>query len=330
MAFALKPLVEKKYTVQNRLVLAPMKTATCSEDGFVTDKTMDWFDERTKGFGLVIVEHAAVSKFGSSGHNMMGVYDDAHIEGLRRLVDQLHDNGCVAFLQLDHCGGWDVPHLRDSLDPKKNPSGHLITDELTDEQLMQAARDFGTAAVRAKDAGFDGVQIKACHVYLLAQFFSPLSNHRTAGRYRGDTFEGRLQLTLDVLHAVREAVGQDYPVSVRFMLQDYQEGGATLAECITACRAMQAEGLDLLDLSGGVPYRFMNPTDNRPGYFAKDASVVKTALGNVPVIVTGGITKAEEAEALLEKGEADLVGVCRAAAKNPLWASKAVEVLEGE
>lgn len=314
-----EPLKLEHLTLKNRLVLPSMTTSTPDENGQVTSATLDFFRERSKGFGLVILEHSYVSPSGKAGPHMLSISKDEDLPGLQELVSLLHQNGCKTFIQLDHGGGWNIPQLQTCLDPKKNPSGKLITDELTDDALDQIVLDFASAADRAKRAGFDGVQIKACHVYLLSQFYSPLTNHRQSGKYAGTSFESRIRLTLEVLKAVRTAVGTDYPVSVRFGIQDYDAQGSTLEEGIRSAKLLEACRTDFLDLSGGPKYRFSHPAKKDPGWFADDAQLIRRHL-KIPVIVTGGITELSQAEQLLKEEKADLIGVCRAALKDPFWA----------
>ncbi|NCB62732.1 MAG: NADH:flavin oxidoreductase [Clostridia bacterium] len=325
MALLTTPLVTPKLTFPNRLTFTAVSTSS-AENGKVTPTTLDFFRRRSRGFGLVVVEHAYVSRWGCAGPKMLSVSTDDDVEGLQALADLLHENGCKAFLQLDHGGGWSIPALQQCLDPEKNPEGRLITQEIEDKQLAQVAADFGAAAARARRAGFDGVQIKACHVYLLSQFYSPLTNRRASGRYPGTSFEGRMRLTLDVLASVRHSVGEDYPISVRFAVQDYDPLGSTMEESARAAVLLQESGVDLLDLSGGPKYRYFHPKSTAPGWFGEDAAQIKRGL-DIPVLTAGGLTTAEEAEQLLQSGRAELAGVCRAALKNENWAREALDAL---
>lgn len=319
MSLLTTPITMGSLTLKNRLVLPSVTTSTPDGNGKVTPDTLEFFRERSKGFGLVILEHAYVCLSGKAGPHMLSISEDADLPGLKNLIGLLHQNGCKAFIQLDHGGGWSIPDLQNCLNPQKNLTGKFITDELTDEQLDEIVTAFATAADRAKRAGFDGVQIKACHVYLLSQFYSPLTNHRTCGKYSGQTFDGRMRLTLNVLRAVRDAVGPDFAVSVRFAIQDYDENGSTLEDGIHAALLLEKYGTTLLDLSGGPKYRFMHPFSKQPGWFADDAAIIRSHL-HIPVLVAGGITQISQAEKLLEQNKTDLVGVCRAVLKDPSWA----------
>lgn len=313
------PLHSGCLNLKNRLVFPSVSTSTADENGKVTEDTLNFFRERTKGFGLAILEHSYVSSLGKAGPHMLSISSDSDIEGLAKLVRLVHDNDCQMHIQLDHGGGWTIPDLQNCLNPEKNPQGKQITDHLTDEELDYIVQAFASAAARAREAGFDGVQIKACHVYLLSQFYSPLTNHRTRGKYTGNSFEGRIRLTLDVLRSVRDAVGRDYPVSVRFPVQDYDPAGSSLEEGVRAARLIQEWGASFLDLSGGPKYRYFHPFIQSPGWFGDDAAVIRQAV-RIPVMVTGGITEYSHAERLLNNHKADLTGVCRAVLKNPQWA----------
>ena len=140
--------------------------------------------------------------------------------------------------------------------------------------------------------------------------------------YGGD-LDGRIHLLLDVIRAVREAVGADYLVALRLGASDYTEGGATIDDAVYACKKFEKAGVDLLDISGGFNgFTVKNRKD--PGFFSDASSAIREAV-HVPVILTGGVTKANEAEALLEEGAADLIGVGRAIFKDADWAKKEME-----
>ena len=317
MSLVTKPLDYKTYHLKNRLVLASCGTKQADLEGKVTEDSLSWFRRKCLGFGMVILEHSYVSEWGKASPHMLSISRDSDIDGLSKLAELMHEKGCNVQIQLDHGGGWSVPELQTCLDLKKNPSQRRVTDTIKDEELDSIVEDFAKAAVRAKKSGFDGVQIKACHVYLLAQFFSPLTNKRTEGKYAGTSFEGRFNLIYQVARAVRETVGEDFQVSVRLPLSDYAEGGLTIEDAIKAAKILE-DYVDMLDMSGGVKYRFMHPEKKQPGYFSDDSKIIKDHV-KLPVIVTGGITDIDQAETILEEGKADLIGVCRAVLKNEAW-----------
>ena len=187
---------------------------------------------------------------------------------------------------------------------------------------------FKEAARRVKEAGFDGVEIHSAHGYLLNQFFSPLSNKRT-DEY-GKDIMGRIKIHLEVIKAVREAVGKDFPVLLRLGASDYMEGGSTIEHSKIAAVEFEKAGVDILDISGGF-CGFMIPAaseqEQDQGYFSSLTSAIKEVV-SMPVILTGGITETSAAERLLSQGKADLIGIGRAIYKDSQWAKKAVEDLK--
>ena len=145
-------------------------------------------------------------------------------------------------------------------------------------------RDFVSAALRAKTAGFDGVEIHSAHRYLLNQFYSPLTNKRT-DEYSGNTLEGRLRLHLEIIQAIAEAVGKDYPLAIRLGACDYMDGGTTLEDSIRDAKYLEAAGIDLLDISGGL-CGTARPGHPEPGYFSELSQGIKENV-SIPVMVTG-------------------------------------------
>jgi 2,4-dienoyl-CoA reductase-like NADH-dependent reductase (Old Yellow Enzyme family) len=248
------------------------------------------------------------------------------IEGLTRLAAVIHHNGSKTALQINHVGGTaksavtglDVvapsvaPHPFGPSDPTLRA---LTLDEIAAVPGMVAA-----AARRAKAAGFDAVEIHSAHGYLLDQFFSPLTNHRT-DEYGGDV-HGRIKLHLEVIAAVREAVGEDFPILLRLGAADYTEGGARIEDSVAAVVAFENVGVDMIDVTGGMT-GYMRPGHDEPGYFSELSEAIKEVV-SIPVILTGGITEPEQAEALLAAGKADLIGVGRAILKDSGWAARAI------
>ena len=163
----------------------------------------------------------------------------------------------------------------------------------------------------------DDVELHSAHGYLLNQFFSPLANRRTDG-YGPQTVENRVRFHREVILAVRQAVGEDFPIALRLGGCDYEAGGSTVEDCVEACRLLEHSGVDLLHLTGGMN-GFVRPGHGEPGYF-RDLSVPVKGAVHIPVLLTGGVTTPAQAEALLEEGCADLIGVGRAIFKNARWA----------
>ena len=236
----------------------------------------------------------------------------------------MHERGAAVFAQISHAGA----KAKDSGLPAISPSGVSIRDkmpaakEMTVEDIEHVKECFVSAALRAKAAGFDGVEIHSAHGYLLNQFYSPLTNHRT-DTYNGQTLEGRTRLHTEILRAVRASVGDDYTVAIRFGACDYMEGGSRIEEIPEASRIFAKAGADLLDISGGL-CSFTIQGRTEPGWFSELSIPAKNSV-QIPVLLTGGVTTAEEAEKLLQEEAADLIGVGRAMLTDPDWAVKALQ-----
>ena len=321
-----QPINIGNMTVHNRLVLAPMASKNSDERGYVTDEMIAYYENICRGgyIGLAIIEHAYIHMNGKAGPGQMSVAEDGVIDGLKRLVDAVHECGSKVICQINHAGSGTNPDYTGGLIPvAPSAVGHplrpdSVCRELTGEEIKALPKLYADAALRVKAAGADGVEIHACHAYLLNQFYSPLTNFRT-DEY-GGRLENRIRMIREVYAAVRDAVGDDYPVAVRLGGSDYMEGGSTIEDAAAACRLLAEDGVDLIDLSGGMN-SFSVKGRNYAGYF-RDMSEAVKAVTDVPVILTGGIWSAASAEILLQEGAADLIGVGRALLRDPRWAEQ--------
>lgn len=330
MACLLKPLANSKLKLNNRLVLPPMATAKCGEDGIVTQEILDYYDEKSKGgyISLIIIEHSFIEEQGKAHNGQLSIANDNVIEGLKNLSNIIHKNGSKAIMQINHAGsltknavtGCGIVGPSAIMHPRNNE----MPNELTKEDIRRVVLKFREAARRVKNAGFDGVEIHSAHGYLLNEFYSPITNKRK-DEYGGDVF-GRIKLHLEIITAIREEVGEDFPILLRLGACDYAEGGNIIDDCKNAVIEFQKAGVDIIDISGGV-LGYIIPGVKRQGYFSEVTEELKKNV-SIPVILTGGITEAEAAEKLLESDKADLIGVGRAILKDSLWAKKAVESLK--
>lgn len=321
------PLALRTLTLKNRLVMPPMATRSSTAEGYVTEELLAYYDEKTRGgyIGLVITEHAFISPEGRASAKQLSVAEDACVEGLARLAEVIHKNGSPVFLQINHAGSANNSELTGmpvyGPTAMVNPSNPLSKEpcrEMTAEDMEKVMADFAAAALRAKKAGMDGVEVHAAHGYLLNQFWSPITNRRTDAY--GGTPEARLRLIKEVLGRVRAAVGNDFPVALRLGACDYLPQGNGLAEAQAAATLLQDTGIDLLDISGGM-CRYTNPLCKEPGYFGDSTAAMKEKT-DVPVILTGGVTSRAEADALLAAEKADFIGVGRALLTDSEWPAK--------
>lgn len=311
--------------------MPPMATARADADGFATRKLLDYYGEKTRDgcFSLVIVEHSFVSRRGRAGEGQLSAADDRAVPGLSRLAELIHGNGSKTAVQLNHAGSaasravtGETPAGPSSvLNPSKQDAE--LPAELTKEELRSIAAEFRDAAVRVKAAGFDAVEIHSAHGYLLDQFLSPLTNKRE-DEY-GGSLENRVRLHLEIIRAVRGAVGEDFPILVRMGATDASEDGLSVEDAQRAAALFERAGVCLIDVTGGM-CRYELPGFSEAGYFAPYSKAVKQAV-SVPVLVTGGVTRGAEAEEILRSGSADLVGVGRAVLRDSGWARRALEEL---
>ena len=326
-----QPLKIGSMEVANRIVLPPMATYKNSKGGQVTSALVEHYGTRCDGghLGLAITGHLYVHPWGQAKADQVSIAHDEDVSALAQITERIHRTPSKVMAQISHGGsacfaeviGRKALSASSVLLPVQPTIGDGVEpDEMTVEQIAEVVGCFARAAARAREAGFDGVEIHSAHGYLLNQFYSPLTNKRS-DQY-GGSLENRIRLHLEVIAAVRSAVGNDYPVAIRLGGCDYMEGGSTIEDAVAASRAFERAGVDLIDLSGGM-CRFDRVGHKEPGYFADMSAAVKEAVG-IPVILTGGVKTGEDAEGLLKSGAADLIGVGRPFLANPRWADEAL------
>lgn len=317
-----EPLTINHVHLRNRIVMPPMATGG-SADGAPTEELIAHYADRAIATGLIIVEHEYVSSEGMANKGQLSMESDEVVPAYRALTERVHRQGAAIVAQISHAGSSAGDTSEPLLAPSSVPTRRdgVVPREMTPTDINRVRSCFAEAAIRAKRAGFDGVEVHAAHGYLLNQFYSPLTNKRT-DRYTGSTLEGRLRLLCEVLEAVRHAVGDDYLVAIRFGACDYREGGSMADEVPQAVAAFECAGADLVDISGGLS-GFVVPSNRQPGWFSDLGSLAKGAV-DVPVLVTGGVKTADDAERLLAEGACDLVGVGRAMMRDAAWAQKAL------
>jgi 2,4-dienoyl-CoA reductase-like NADH-dependent reductase (Old Yellow Enzyme family)/thioredoxin reductase len=323
-------------TVRNRTVMTAMGNAMASTDGSITDAAVAFYAERARGgCGLIITECLVVNwDNGRSNLHQSSVATDDTIAGLARLSARVHEAGAALVGQIYHPGRQGAPELN-GVDSMPAPSD--LVDALTQhpvhamtlEEIAALIEDFGQAARRLKEAGFDGVEVHGAHGYLLTSFLSPYANLRTDA-YGGDT-EGRTRIVREIIARIRETCGQDFPLLVRISADEFldmvgKDGqGIVLEEGVRIARALEAAGADAIDVSSGI-YETMNsawePFPFEEGWKSHLAAAVKEAV-SIPVIGVSVIRNPAFAERLLAEGKLDFVGSARAHFADPGWALKA-------
>lgn len=310
--------------------MPPMATSKSEVDGKVSKDVLNYYAEKSKGgyISMIIIEHSFISQEGKASAQQLSIAEDSVVEKLKELAKTIQDNGSKAVMQINHAGSAAASEVT-GLEPVgpsavPNPRKGNVPKELTKEDIKKVVNDFKQAARRVKEAGFDAVEIHSAHGYLLNQFFSPLSNKRT-DEYGGDV-KGRIEIHLEVIKAVRQAVGEDFPVLLRLGAADYMEGGSTIEDSKVAAVEFEKAGVDILDISGGF-CGYIVPGATEQGYFSPITKALKEVV-SIPVILTGGITETSSAEKLLAEEKTDLIGVGRAIYKDSDWARRAIEGLK--
>jgi 2,4-dienoyl-CoA reductase-like NADH-dependent reductase (Old Yellow Enzyme family) len=342
-----EPRTLRDVTIPNRVWMPPMCQYSAAPEGPETGVPNDWHfahyaARATGGTGLIIVEATAVSPEGRISPYDLGIWNDTQVEAFRRITRFLASQGTVPAIQIAHAGrkaSTDRPwkggapvgpdaHGWDSVAPSPIAfdDRHPVPAELTVDQIQEIVGQFADAARRALAAGFEIAEIHGAHGYLINEFLSPHSNHRTDAY--GGSYENRTRFALEVVDAVREVWPEDKPLFFRVSATEWlDEGGWSADDTVRFAADLRAHGVDLLDVStGGNAAGVRIPTG--PGYQVPFAARVKQETG-LPVAAVGLITEVEQAEKILANGEADAVLLGRELLRNPSWARQAARELGG-
>jgi len=343
MPHLFSPIKIKNIELKNRIVVSPMCEYS-SEDGFANDWHLVHLGSRAVGgAALVITEAIAVSPEARISHGDLGIYKDEHIAKLKQITDFIHAHGAFAGTQLAHAGrkaSHELPWLGGAQIPsdQKNgwkafaPSALPFAENeepplaLDKAGIEKVKADFKAAAGRALAAGFDVIELHGAHGYLINEFLSPLSNHRT-DEY-GGSFENRIRLLLEIIESVLEVWPAENPLFIRISSTDWTEGGWTADDSVALAKILMDKGIDLVDCSSGgnigtakIPLK--------PGYQVEFAEKVKKESGVLTGAV-GLITEAKQADAIIQDGQADLVFMARELLRDPYFPLRAAHELGHE
>lgn len=330
-----EPLTINGMWLRNRLALAPITTNYGTLQGEVTAEVLGFYRQRARDVGLVIVEAAAVRADGRITTRSLGLWEAGHVQGMARLAKTIKDQGAAAVAQMVHSGARSAP-VGGGI-PGASPSGVRLRVDveptvLEEGQIAEIVSDFATAAGRAAEAGFHGVELLGAHFFLLSQFLSPLTNRRQ-DRYGGDV-AGRATFALEVVRAIRDRVGSGYPILFRLNAVELAEGGLTQDEAVLFARLLEAAGVDALNSSfasqatwqekNGV--RYLQPSSAIPkewpfGAEMPYASRIKAGVG-IPVIGAGKLGEAATAARVVAEGQVDVVSIGRQMIADPATAGK--------
>jgi 2,4-dienoyl-CoA reductase-like NADH-dependent reductase (Old Yellow Enzyme family) len=293
-----------------------------NREGFVTEKHIKHYEARARGgTGLIIVEATSIQKNGRLSASQLGIWSDDHIEGLSKIASACHKYGSVVILQLHHAGLKTHPEVSSIPSTpwkpdRKDGQFHVLSEE----EINTIRDDFIQGAIRAKKAGFDGIELHGAHGYLLNQFASSVINQRTDNY--GGSLENRMKLSTDIIHSIQRELGQEFIVG-------YRMGGnePTLDDGIKIARILEEAGVDLLHVSTGIPSdNWAPPTVPKSfpfNWIVYSGIEIKKHV-SVPVIVVNGIRTPTQATWLVENKLADFVAVGRGMLADPSWAEKAM------
>lgn len=331
------PLDIRGVVCPTRIVMAPMVTGMAA-DHTVGDAHLAWYGERAAaGIGLVVVESTAIAPDAMLVERTLGAWEDPQIPGMTRLADEIRRHGVPGLVQIVHGGARSWRADPDAKRP--GPANVAVMPghpprPMSEAEIEGAIADFAGAARRVIAAGFAGVEIHAAHYYLLSQFLSPRTNHRT-DRWGGD-LAGRARLALEVVRAVRRAIGAEPLLAVRMHAIELVQGGLSTADAVALAAMFQAAGVNLIDASGIGQSAWVRDEDGgylqtssapargaAPGIYLAATRELRHAV-TIPVIAVGKLGEPGVAQRALDDGSADLVALGRQLIADPYAAAKLI------
>lgn len=318
--------------VKNRIISAAMERNYGNFDGTVAQKYIDYLVAKARGgVGLIIVEATYIDPLGKGRMLELGLYDDSQIPSFKRMADSVHAAGAKIGLELVY-GGRQSHSIVTGVQAHGPspvtcalPGYNELPRELSIDEIHVLVRKFAETARRSKEAGFDIVELHCAHGYLIPQFMSPYANKRS-DEY-GGTFEKRARFPLEVIAAVRLAVGDDFPIACRLMGDEYIEGGLAPEECIKFAQLFEKAGVNLIDVSAGVyesGFSIVSPMGMPLGCNVHLAEGIKRAV-SIPVSIAGRINDPAYADSILKEGKSDFVSMARSLHADPEWPNLARE-----
>ena len=328
-----QPISFRGMTVKNRVFLPPMKTNYITSEHTMSDEIIQYYEEMARGgVGLITTEAAEVDGEHLYDATILGIYDDSQIPGFKKLADALHKCGTKLSVQLIQGGPFANSQINGGRLPLgPSPIAHVWNPmeapiEMTHEDIKRYHSLYAAAAMRAKNAGCDAVEIHCAHGHaLLGSFLSPLVNHRT-DEYGGD-IRHRARFLIEVVQAIRAAVGEDFSISVRLSADECEEGGNNAFDTAFVARMLEDASVDYIHFSNGTLYdvgTLLPPTGKPAALNAAYTDVIKKAV-HIPIGVVGRIKEPWVADMLIEQGRVDFVYVGRQLIADPEFVKKSLE-----
>lgn len=311
--------------IPNRFVRSATQDFMATDDGEVTDRQVELFSRLAEGeVGLIISGHAFVEPRGKASPRQLAVHDDRFIKGLGRIAAAVHRFPSRIFLQIAHAGRQTKEKLSGStpVSPSAvyDPASKVMPRELSTDEIRALIEAFVQAARRAREAGFDGVQLHAAHGYLLSAFLSPHTNRRQDEW--GGPLESRARVLVEILKGIRALNGNGFPVITKLNSTDFLDGGLSVEESVRAAMILEAAGIDGIEVSGGTAEAGRGSiwaglrSEEDEGYFVAAAARIKAAV-KVPVFGLGGIRTFDVAERFVREGRVDLISLSRPLIRDP-------------
>ena len=330
MSILFEPINIRNMEVPNRFVRSATYDAAAERNGHVSDQQMKLYTDLAEGgVGLIVTGITSVHPSGRTRVIQNVIDGDDSIDGFRRLTAAVHERGAKIAVQLHH-GGRDAAGFLKEKDEKAIAPSVVPNDpyfkeeyrEMTEDEIRQLIRAFGTAAHRARDAGFDAVQLHGAHAFLFSQFLSPFTNRRTD--HWGGSLENRLRFHQEVYREIREEVGEDYPILIKVGVQDGFSGGLEFSEGKRAARLLDQCGYDALEISQGLRGKGWEETEfrtdintvDRVGFFREWCREI-TSCVKAPTMMMGGLRSFEFMEEVVQKGEATFASFSRPFIREP-------------
>lgn len=318
-----EPVSIKNIAIRNRFVRSATYDGFAESNGHVSDEQMKLFSDLADGgVGLIIAGIAYVHHTGQISPFQNSIAGDEFISGYRKLVKAVHDRGAKIALQIFH-GGREAKYLKTKNELPLAPS--IIENDpyykgeyraLTDNEIREIILAFGDGAQRAKEAGFDAVQVHGAHAYLLSQFLSPFTNHRQD--QWGGNFENRLRIYSEIYKNIRKKVGKDYPVFIKIGVQDGFPGGLEFKEGKQAAKLLANLGFDSLEISQGLrgkryegtEYRAHINSLDKESYYRNWCREIKKQT-DIPIMMVGGLRTISLKKEIIQNKEANFISLCR-------------------
>lgn len=322
------PLTIRGKTMKNRCVVPAMLTYFCDTEGNATEKYIAYHEEKAKGgFGMIITEDYAVDAKGISFATVPGLWKDSQIDSHKKLAERVHKYGALILVQLFHSGmQGDEAVLHQppkAPSPIMSPFGDAMPEPFTTEEIKDLVVKFGDAAYRAKQCGFDGIEIHGAHGYLVDQFLSPFMNKRL-DEYGGGIWN-RTRFAREIIQDIRKKCGEDFIIAMRISADEFVEGGLTIEDTKVIAKILQEVGADMFDVSLANYSSLdvcMASNHRGHGWFSDWAKEIKSVV-HVPVMAVNRINDPFIADSIISSGKADMVAIGRGSLCDPHFPEKA-------